>query len=218
MIICEECGARNRNGAYVCTECGASLLHLEAAEEEPVSRKRTARFEEEEPELDEEQAEQEELVFSEEQLEGEGPESIGERQEVKQERQYSDEPQSTVYLSEPEEEPPSSITIDMDDDEYDDEEDEPAYAPYRRDGMTRGMAAAIITVSALLVITMVVLGTLLLGKSRKASITVTTAPAAVTETAPAEATEPTPGPTQALTPTPEPIPTTAPDDGESDSE
>jgi hypothetical protein len=30
MIICEECGARNRNDAYVCAECEASLLHLEA--------------------------------------------------------------------------------------------------------------------------------------------------------------------------------------------
>ncbi len=33
MIICEECGARNRNGAYVCAQCGAGLLHLEATED-----------------------------------------------------------------------------------------------------------------------------------------------------------------------------------------
>ena len=59
MIICEECNARNRNGAYVCEECGASLLHLEPTEEdsEPVKRKaplfgRKERFVEDEPEYE----------------------------------------------------------------------------------------------------------------------------------------------------------------------
>jgi len=43
MIICEECGARNRNDAYVCAECGAGLLHLEPVPDDepaPVKRKR----------------------------------------------------------------------------------------------------------------------------------------------------------------------------------
>ena len=59
MIICEECNARNRNGAYVCEECGASLLHLEptADDSEPVKRKaplfgRKERFVEDETEYE----------------------------------------------------------------------------------------------------------------------------------------------------------------------
>ncbi|MGI5918078.1 MAG: hypothetical protein ACOX8N_00255 [Christensenellales bacterium] len=41
MIICEECGARNRNDAYVCAECEASLLHLEPVpDDEPAPAKR----------------------------------------------------------------------------------------------------------------------------------------------------------------------------------
>ena len=41
MIICEECGARNRNDAYVCAVCEASLLHLEPVpDDEPAPEKR----------------------------------------------------------------------------------------------------------------------------------------------------------------------------------
>jgi len=41
MIICEECGARNRNDAYVCAMCEASLLHLEPVpDDEPAPAKR----------------------------------------------------------------------------------------------------------------------------------------------------------------------------------
>ena len=62
MIICEECGARNKNGAYVCEECGAGLLHLEATEDdfEPVQRKtplfgRKARSLADEPEYEDDE-------------------------------------------------------------------------------------------------------------------------------------------------------------------
>jgi hypothetical protein len=116
---------------------------------------------------------------------------------------------------------PSSITIDVEvatfdeeDDEYDDEdgyEDESGHkADYKTvynarrresEGMTRGMIAAIITVSSLLVVTLVVLGVLLIGKhNRSVPVVATMAP---TETA-APTAEPTPVPT----PSPTPVPTT----------
>lgn len=82
MIICEECGARNRNGAYVCEECGAGLLHLEATEDdfEPVKRKasrfgRKARAVEDEiPVYEEDEALLDEaLVYEEDEPEEEAP-------------------------------------------------------------------------------------------------------------------------------------------------
>ena len=79
MIICEECGARNRNGAYVCEECGASLLHLEATEDdfEPVKRKaplfgRKARpVQDEIPVYDEDEPQQEDEIFYDDEQEAE---------------------------------------------------------------------------------------------------------------------------------------------------
>jgi hypothetical protein len=94
---------------------------------------------------------------------------------------------------------PSSISINMDADEYEDELDD---EPQEREGMTRGMIAAIITVASLLVVTMVVLGVLLIGKNQSTPVIATSAPAPVTATvAPA-----TPGPT------PTPVPTTNAED------
>ena len=78
------------------------------------------------------------------------------------------------------------------------------------DRMTRGMIAAIVTVSSLLVVTLVVLGVLLIGKSNR------TAPVIATK-APAEAVVPalTEAPTPSIaepTPSPTPVPTTPPEE------
>ena len=102
---------------------------------------------------------------------------------------------------------PSRISVEMDEEEYGEEPyDEPFDESEERGGMTGGMIAAIVTVASLLVVAMVVLGILLIGKSRTASVITTGAPATVTATAAAEA--PTPSPV--MTPSPEPIPTTNP--------
>jgi hypothetical protein len=102
---------------------------------------------------------------------------------------------------------PSSISVEMDEEEYGDEPyDEPYDKTDGHEGMTRGMIAAIITVASLLVVTLVVLGVLLIGKSQSASVVTTNAPAAVTVTASSEA----PATSPVATPSPEPIPTTNP--------
>ncbi len=136
------------------------------------------------------------------------------------------------------EEVPSSITIDMDVQEFDDEDDDyddggyveedsvPAAPVYKTDyksaykksvraesdRMTRGMIAAIITVSSLLVVTLVVLGVLLIGKTNRTApvIATTAAPTEAVTQEPAEA--PTPSPAAEITPSPTPVPTTPPEE------
>ncbi len=123
MIICEECGARNRNGAYVCEECGASLLHLEATEDdfEPVKRKaplfgRKQRPTADEPEYeDEEYAEDEAEEYEEQEPEeepvrqrrplfGRKPRPVADEPEYEDE-EYAEDEAEEYEEQEPEEEP-----------------------------------------------------------------------------------------------------------------
>ena len=102
---------------------------------------------------------------------------------------------------------PSRMSVNLDDEEYDDESYDESYDESdESDRMTPGMIAAIITAASLLVITLVVLGVLLLGRDRSVPADASAAPPAVSETVAAE----TPAPAPEATPEP-PIPTTNPD-------